>query len=243
VKVETSWHSHRLGTKVDVRRWGHFGRPVLVFPTAGGDAEEIERFLMIKVLGSLIEAGRIKVFSCDSAAGAVWLKGDTTPEQGAQYQNRFDAFVRKELVPAIRTDCRDAHADIIVAGASIGAYNAVATLCRHPDCFSHAIGMSGTYDLSRWLRGDTHTADFHFLSPLHFLPSLGDGEQLRRLRERFIILATGEGRWEAPKESWNMADVLGAKGVPNRVDAWGPDYDHDWTTWRVMLPHYLEQIC
>jgi hypothetical protein len=30
--------------------------------------------------------------------------------------------------------------------------------------------------------------------------------------------------------------------VPNRVDDWGPEYDHDWPTWWQMLPEYLEQL-
>jgi esterase/lipase superfamily enzyme len=39
-----------------------------------------------------------------------------------------------------------------------------------------------------------------------------------------------------------MAGVLGAKGVPNRVDNWGAQYDHDWATWHRMLPHYLTEL-
>jgi len=35
---------------------------------------------------------------------------------------------------------------------------------------------------------------------------------------------------------------MGEKGIPNRVDPWGPEYDHDWPTWRRMLPHYLDQL-
>ena len=50
---------------------------------------------------------------------------------------------------------------------------------------------------------------------------------------------SGEGRWEDPEQSWRMAHVLGSKGIPNRVDAWGKEFDHDWPTWRRMLPHYL----
>ena len=99
--------------------------------------------------------------------------------------------------------------------------------------------MSGTYDLTRWLDGDMNL-DFYYSSPLHYLPGLEESGQLERLRQRFIILATGEGRWEDPEESWQLANVLGSRGIPNRVDAWGPDYDHDWMTWRKMLPHYLE---
>ena len=130
---------------------------------------------------------------------------------------------------------------VIAAGASIGALNAVACLCRFPDVFTRAIGMSGTYDLESWLEGHFNQ-DFYFSSPLHFLPNLGECPQLWRLRERFVVLPTGEGRWENPGESWRMAHVLGAKGVPNRVDPWGPAFDHDWPTWRQMLPHYLAQL-
>ena len=32
------------------------------------------------------------------------------------------------------------------------------------------------------------------------------------------------------------------RGVPNRVDPWGEEYDHDWPTWRAMLPHYLAEL-
>ena len=39
-----------------------------------------------------------------------------------------------------------------------------------------------------------------------------------------------------------MADVLGGKGIPNRVDDWGAGFDHDWPTWCRMLPHYLAQL-
>ena len=39
-----------------------------------------------------------------------------------------------------------------------------------------------------------------------------------------------------------MADVLGGKGVPNRVDDWGTGYKHDWPTWREMAPRYLDEL-
>jgi hypothetical protein len=28
--------------------------------------------------------------------------------------------------------------------------------------------------------------------------------------------------------------------VPNRVESWGPDWPHDWITWRKMLPQTLD---
>ena len=55
------------------------------------------------------------------------------------------------------------------------------------------------------------------------------------------ISAPAPAPWEDVGESWRAAEVLGAKGVPNRVDDWGPDYDHDWPTWWQMLPTYVSQ--
>ncbi len=113
--------------------------------------------------------------------------------------------------------------------------------CRYPWAFRAAIGMSGTYDLESLL-GFTGTEDYYFSAPIAFLPNLGPGVMLDTLRRRFVILAYGQGRWENPDESWRLANILGAKGVPNRVDVWGPEYDHDWPSWRAMLPVYLDEI-
>ncbi len=241
MKDGSSWYSERLQQQMRVVRWGHYGTPVLLFPTAGGDAEECERFEMIEALEPLITEGKIKVYSVDSIAGAAWVSDHHGPLHCAWLQNQFDAAIYHEVVPSIRMDCQDPRIEIVAAGASVGAFNSVASVCRHPDVFSGAIAMSGTYDLTEWLHGEW-SDDFYYSSPIHYLPGLEEGEQLHRLRQRFIFLPTGEGRWEDPQQSWRMAEVLGSKGIPNRVESWGPEWDHDWPTWRVMLPKYLAEL-
>ena len=57
--------------------------------------------------------------------------------------------------------------------------------------------------LSGWMDGQS-SADFYQSSPVHFLPRL-NGEHLARLRQRFLILAVGEGRWERPSNTWRAA--------------------------------------
>jgi esterase/lipase superfamily enzyme len=101
--------------------------------------------------------------------------------------------------------------------------------------------MSGTYDLERVFEFKGNQ-DYYFATPMSFLPNLGGGALLDMLRRRFIVLAYGGGRWEDPDDSWRLAGVLGSKLVPNRVDPWGPEYDHDWPTWRQMLPLYLDDL-
>ena len=242
MKNTWNWNTQRLPEPARVARWGHFGQPVLLFATAGGDFEEVERFKLIHALNPLIEAGRIKVYSIDSAAGKAWLAGTHSPEYCSRVQNLFDSYVYEEVVPLIRRDCASDSIEIVTAGASIGAFNAAATVCRHPDVFKLAIAMSGTFDLSKYLNGKFNQ-DFYFSSPLHYMPDLPENsEQLRLLRQRFVLIPTGEGDYEDPGESWRLAQVLGARRVPNRVDLWGPQYRHDWGTWREMLPKYLSEL-
>jgi esterase/lipase superfamily enzyme len=239
-KLRTDWYSERLSREILVVRWGEIGKPVLLFPTAGGDAEENERFHVIDVLAPLLEEGRIKVYSCDSVAGRAMLAGEGSREHQMWLLNQFQQFIYHELVPAIRRDCQSDAIGVIAAGASIGAFNALAMLCRFPDVFTHAVCLSGTYDLNRFFEA-APTEDLYFSSPLQFLPGLG-GELLAALQRRFVVLASGEGRAENIGESWRVGRLLGEKGVPNRVDSWGPDWAHDWPTWREMFPKYLDEL-
>ncbi len=242
-KKTTRWHSDRVDDEVLVARWGHFGQPVLLFPTAGGDAEEIERFHMITVLKDLIEAGRIKVYSCDSVAGRIMLEMQGTPEHRGYMHNQFQEFVYHELVPAIRADCGgDETVEVITAGSSIGAFNALAALCRYPDVFSKAICMSGTFDIVRFFKGEPGAGFRKYCSPIHYLGDMEEGERLAKLRTRYVLIPSGEGRAEDISESWRLAHILGSKNIPNRVDSWGAEWHHDWPTWRNMLPKYLDEL-
>jgi len=241
-KETVTWMSERLEREITLVRWGEVGTPVLVFPTAGGDAEEIERFHLVTAVGAYLADGKAKLYSVDSLAGRAWFTEDNSSGPATNIQNRFDSTIYNEVLPAIRKDCGDDEIEIVTAGASLGAYNALAFLCRHPDVCKAAICMSGTYGLERFIDGPV-TDDYYHVSPLHFVPDLDeDGDHLKQLRERFVLLTHGEGEAEDPNESWRVANVLGKRGIPNRVDSWGEDWRHDWVTWREMLPKYMGEL-
>lgn len=240
MKVTDGWYSERLQQSISLARWGHYGAPVLVFPTAGGDAEEIERNGLVDACGQLLDSGRVKIYSCDSVAGQAMMSKQSSFEHQEWLFNQFQSCVSNEVVAAIRADQGGYEHPIVVAGASIGAFNSLAVLCRYPHQFGAAVCMSGTYRVERFFES-VFTDDLYLSSPLHFLPNL-DGPQLDTLRTRFAILASGEGAWENIGESWLAADALGRKQIPNRVDSWGPDWEHDWGTWLHMLPHYLDEL-
>jgi esterase/lipase superfamily enzyme len=240
MKAVERWRSERMHADITMARWGSFGTPVLVFPTAGGDVEEIERHGLVDACGELLAAGRIKLYSVDNVAGRAMMNKEGSPQHRNWLLNQFHDCIRREVVPAIHADLGGHEVGVIATGASIGAFNAVAVLCRYPDVFSAAIGMSGSYRIERFYEPPWNE-DIYYSAPLQFLPGL-EGSHLDRLRERFVLLASGEGAWEDIGESWNMASMLGAKGIPNRVDNWGPDWEHQWATWRHMLPQYLAEL-
>ena len=200
-----------------VARWGHYGAPLLLLPSAGGDFEEVERFGMIEALRSFVQAGRLKVFSLDGLAAHPWLQAKATPDECARAQRAWEAVVSEEVLPLIRQDCRS-DVEIFVAGAAFGACSALGLACRYPDAFRGALAMSLSFSM-----------------PVQW----PDGRQLTQLRQRFIEIAAGDGNFERPVHSRVMAQALSSRGVPNHLDLWGRKYAHGWATWREMLQKYV----
>ena len=173
MKVTERWDSERMQQPISLARWGHYGTPVLVFPTAGGDAEEIERNHLVGACWELVDSGRVKLYSCDSVAGRALATGAGTPAYRMWLMNQYHQAVVNEVVPAIFADLggpatRDASSPPAPRSArSTPSPCSAAT----PTLFDAAIAMSGTYRLQRFLEGQ-YTDDLYFSSPLDFLPHL-----------------------------------------------------------------------
>src|SRR6266851_5018021 len=60
------WYSHRLGMELGVAVFGHWGPPLLGFPTSAGDEGELEGQSMSGALSDFIDAGKIKFFTVNS---------------------------------------------------------------------------------------------------------------------------------------------------------------------------------
>jgi esterase/lipase superfamily enzyme len=244
-KQAWTWTTSRWAQPARLVRWGHFGMPVLIFPTAGGDFEEIERFHLISALNELLERGRMKAYSVDGLWARAWLSTECapapecTPDRSDDESLPHHSFLYEEVLPRIREDCQDPRIEPILAGASRGAAVAVGTLCRYPDSFRAAVGISGVYQIAPATCGTTPTPCGP-LAPLSCLAQL-TGRPLERLRQRTIILGSGEGEYEDPADAQHLANARTAKGVACRMTLWGAARDHTWSTWREMFPSLLAE--
>jgi esterase/lipase superfamily enzyme len=53
------WHSPILGIEMPIVIYGHWGAPLLLFPTAAADCYEYERFGLVDYIAHHLEAGRL----------------------------------------------------------------------------------------------------------------------------------------------------------------------------------------
>jgi esterase/lipase superfamily enzyme len=67
------WHSPALDRHMPIARYGDWGHPLLVFPTASGDFEEAERFFLNKSVEPYIFEGKIQVFLIESINQDAWM--------------------------------------------------------------------------------------------------------------------------------------------------------------------------
>jgi len=233
-------HSQVMGRPMHLWRFGHFGAPVLVFPSAGGMAHEWDAHGMVAALGDLIGAGKIKLYCTETNVAEAWTRRESDPGWRIRRHQAFERYVVSDLVPFIRNDCRSGEIRIAVTGTSLGAFYACNFSLKQPEIFHYALCMSGRYDITEFA-GGLDSVDVYLNNPLAYVPNL-EGEPLRRVRDNtHLTLVCGQGPWEEGniEETQAMAAVLAAKGISHYLDLWGHDVEHGWEWWRRQVRHHL----
>ena len=239
----TQWYSERLHQDMPLVAYGHYGPPVLMLPTAAADFLEYERFHLIDAVKWFVDEGKVKLYSVNSVNDRALLNKHASGREKVAWLNAYDSYLQHEVLPLIRNDCHDQQVKPIVMGISLGAYLAGNTFFRHPDLFSGAILLSGSYDIRSYLDGH-YDQDAYFHNPADYLSHLNDDYHLPLLRHggHCIIIFSGQGAYEAPEWSRQLSGILHSKGIPHWLDEWGHDVNHDWPWWRQALPYYFGKL-
>jgi esterase/lipase superfamily enzyme len=219
-----------LGREMEILTFGRSGLPLLVFPTSMGRFYQWEDFGMIEALRDRIEGGRVQLWCVDSVDDESWYSEQKAPRARVARHLEYERYLVEEVIPRMP-------GPPVAVGTSFGALHALLLALRHPNQVSGFIGLSGSYDTSRWLDGHFDDEVF-YTNPLMFLPGLGDEAYLGPLRGmRKKVIATGH-------EDPNVADsvlagnLLREKGVDLTLDLW-PGWSHDWPYWKEMMRSYV----
>ena len=237
------WWSPNVGHDMELKVYGYYGKPLLVFPAQGGRFYEYEDFKMIDAIADFIEAGKIKVFTIDSLDNESWANWGAHPADRARRHEDYDRYVVQEVTPFISQHCAGSNQKFIATGCSMGAYHAVNFFFRHPDIFDATIALSGLFHLKIFL-GDYVDTNVYFNSPLLYLSELNDPWYLDQYRQSSIIVGVGQGAWEDEMraDAHALRSILEHKDIPARIDFWGYDVNHDWPWWRKMMPYFLGEL-
>jgi esterase/lipase superfamily enzyme len=231
-----------MGRKMHVWKYGHFGIPLLVFPSAAGMAHEWDAHGMIEALADWIDAGKLKVFCTESNVAEAWTrKEEGTPAERVKRHQAYEHFVTHELIDFIRRDCQSEDIEIGTTGTSMGAYYAANFALKKPEVFSYALCLSGRYDIT-WMTDGFNNHDIYLANPMAYVPNL-EGEHLQRIREKtFLTLVCGQGKWEDGniEDTQKLASLFEAKGIKHQCDLWGHDVAHQWDWWKRQARFHLE---
>jgi esterase/lipase superfamily enzyme len=246
-REQAGWWSDRLGGDGTVIRYGHWGRPVLVFPSEQGHASDFENNGMIGAVEGLIDAGRVKLYCVGSYDGASWSDQSIPMEERARRHLRYESWVLSEVLPWISQDSGGETAEIMTLGCSMGAFHAANFALKHADRFPLAMCLSGNYDPSSWRGWGERGTEVYFNNPIDYVGNL-DGGHLDWLRGQLsLLLVCGQGMWEDTTGSLpstkQLAGLLASKGIRHELDLWGHDVPHDWPSWRAQLAHHLPRFC
>ena len=144
------WDDARAASTLDgggVLAYGHWGRPVLAFPSQQGECWQYEERGMVDAIGELLDAGRVKLYCVDSYDSWSWHDDGLPLEERARRHGNYESWILERVVPFIHDDC-GGPAEIAVTGVSFGAYHAANFALKRADLFPLAICQSGVYDVS-----------------------------------------------------------------------------------------------
>ena len=245
--------SNELGRQVEVKVYGFYGKPVLLFPCQGGRFFEAEDFGLINAISDFIDAGKIKVFTVDSVDNEAWACTDPRVPllQRAEMADRYDSYITNEVAPFIRAQCGGTDQKFATCGCSFGAFHSVNVMMRHPEIFDTCISLSGVLQLSDFV-GDnfddpTVAQKVRSHSPLLYIRDVASSDPMRTnlLRQCHIVICSGQGAWEHMmlRDMAKMEPLLHEIGIPAWFDRWGIDVNHDWPWWKKQLPYFLGILC
>ena len=229
-----------------VVRYGSWGRPVLLFPSEGGSARDVEHNGMLDAVRPLVDAGRVSLFCVDSLDRWSWSDGDIPTEERARRGQTYTAWLSEMVLPWL-LDQVGGGQEVITVGVSLGADHAVHLTLQRADVAPLAIGLSGNYDPSTWNGWGELGDATYFANPTAYLANM-EGGHLQWVRSRVsVLLVVGQGAFEesptrALSSTRAFADLLERKGIRHDLDVWGHDSAHDWPWWQRQLAHHLPRF-
>ena len=229
----------------NVIAYGHWGRPVLAFPSEQGPCWQYEERGMVDAIGSLLESGPDQAL-LRRQLGRGHMAGARRPARGARSPaRRLRGLDPRRGRPVDhrrrRRGGRDPAHGSQLRGLPRGELRPQARRPVPdrdlPERRVRRVGRRlGRARRRRLLQQPDGLRRPPPRRPPHLAPR--PGLDRARLRQRPVGGHDGRAREHAP-----LLGVLADKGIRHEIDVWGPEFPHDWPAWRTQLAHHLPRFC
>lgn len=226
------YYSNTLNRNLNVEVTGHWGHPILMFPSSGGAYTQNRNFLLNESVMQFVEEGKIKLYNIETIDNLSFYNDHLPSHEKIHNYDLYMQFLKTEFIPFIQKECNTHR--IATAGVSFGGYHAANTAFRFPDLVSHLFAMSATFNIRTMTQGSDDQR-IYFNCPNEFMP----GEEAWKYKHMNIVLSTSD--WDICLErNKDMSGILTAKGIEHWYDEkkW---IKHDWPLWRMVFPEYISK--
>ena len=230
------------GGAAEVVVHGHWGRPVLWFPTEKGGPHDFANNGLLDAVRGAVDAGAIKIICVGSYDHESWSASWKPMSDRAKAHAAYEDWIIWQVVPFIR--------DLPAAGTTSpwpGLRWALFTPCCSPYdilmCSRARCRCPATTTRAPGTGGATRTT-----SPTRSDSCPGSAaDHLDYLRAGCSSpWSSGRGQWEdttgAKPSTYAMANLLRDKGIPHEMYDWGWEWPHDWPSWRAQAAVYLPAL-
>ncbi len=240
-------YSQALDRDMEMKVYGHAGRPVLFIPCQDGRFFDFENFKMTDTWAPWIESGQVMVFAIDTMDQETWSNKAGDPRWRIQRHEQWMRYIVDEAAAFIRYMANTANGwtgepGIITFGCSLGATHAANLFFRYPEIFDGMLALSGIYTASYGFDGymDEDVYRNSLVDYLAGMPS--DHPYIQRYNNGRGIICVGTGPWEMADTTLRVKQICEEKGIGVWVDVWGNDVAHDWDWWYKQVPYFLPHL-
>ncbi len=98
----TDYYSNILGISLKVEVTGHYGHPVIMFPTSQGQYTQNHDFHLNGSINWFVEQGKVKLYNIETIDSWSFYDNTISPQQRIRNYERYVQFLIKEFVPYIQ---------------------------------------------------------------------------------------------------------------------------------------------
>ncbi len=218
-----------------IKIYGDSGTPVIGLPTRGQKCRQWEECGMVKSIEHQLNNGYNQLFCVDAIDEEAFLNERIKPEKRLMRQQQFEHYIIEEAVPYIQKNNSNPY--LMIAGVDLGGYHAINLALKHPGEFNKAIGISGLYDIKKFL-GDFYNDTVYYNNPVDFLPNLNKPNLLAAIRNVDFRLVSyrNDARSNSARR---MANIFRNKFIEHEMDIWDLSSDEEWVLWTQMLNTHI----